>query len=214
MVETGPNPGGSVVWLHGLGADGHDFEPIVPHLGIQTPLRFVFPHAPVRPITLNGGMSMRAWYDIVDLNRNAAQDESGISLSSEQAIALMSNEFSKGIPWEKIVLAGFSQGGAIALYTLPRLNHKLAGVMALSSYMPVPQKFQQERLPTNDSTPVFMAHGQMDQVLPHEMGKESYDLLVAAGYSVSWYSYPMAHNVSPEEIVDIREWLARVFCED
>ena len=210
-VTTGTAPQGSVVWLHGLGADGHDFEPIVPHLKIETPLRFVFPHAPVRPVTLNGGMAMRAWYDILGLDRTAAQDEDGIKQSAAMAQQLLEREVERGIPWGKIVLAGFSQGGAIALYHAVRMPHTLAGVMALSTYMPIESAFEQERQPNNIGTPFFVAHGQYDPVLPCQMGVHSHQLLVDSGFTASWHQYPMEHSVSLEEIADIKAWLSGLF---
>lgn len=211
VVETGENPEGCVVWLHGLGADGHDFEPIVPHLRVSSALRYIFPHAPVRPITINGGMSMRAWYDIVDFDRNAAQDESGIRESAQLAMSIMEHQVANGIPWNKIVLAGFSQGGAIALHTLGHLQHKLAGVMALSTYVPLREEFQSSDVSINHDTPIFVAHGQMDPVLPESLGQEAYEILVGKGFQPSWRSYAMAHNVCPEEIVDIGTWLATIY---
>ncbi|MEM7280165.1 MAG: carboxylesterase [Pseudomonadota bacterium] len=210
-VTTGTTPEGSVVWLHGLGADGHDFEPIVPHLGINTPLRFVFPHAPVRPITINGGMSMRAWYDILAFDRNAIQDEQGIRDSAELAHALMLREVDRGIPWNKIVLAGFSQGGAITLYQSVRMKERLAGIMALSTYMPMEKHFDSESVSTNKDTPFFLAHGQYDPVLPCTMGEDAHKLLTQHGFKPQWTVYPMEHSVSMEEIADIKTWLAGVF---
>ncbi len=210
-VTTGSAPKGSVVWLHGLGADGHDFEPIVPHLDIQTPLRFVFPHAPVRPVTLNGGMEMRAWYDILGLDRTAAQDEAGIQESAAQTHQLLQREVERGIPWEKIVLAGFSQGGAIALYHSVRIQHTLAGVMALSTYMPIESSFESQRQQENIDTPFFVAHGQYDPVLPCQMGEHSYQLLATSGFQAKWHQYPMEHSVSLEEIADIKVWLSGIF---
>src|SRR6202035_5021601 len=192
-VETAPNPNAAVIWLHGLGADGHDFEPIVPELvsrGARA-WRFVFPNAPVRPVTLNGGMRMRAWYDIAGLDRRAAEDAAGFKDSDQKIRELIAREVTRGIPAARIVLAGFSQGGAVSLYTAPRLSEKLAGVMALSCYLPLGSAFGGQRIPVNDTTPIFMAHGQADATLPIAMGKKSRDFLTAQGYAVEWHDYPM-----------------------
>src|SRR5580692_274764 len=178
-TETAPKPNAAVIWLHGLGADGHDFEPMVPeivHRG-ERAWRFVFPHAPVRPVTINGGMSMRAWYDIKGLDRKAAEDVAGFRDTDAQIRQLIAKEGARGIPTERIVLAGFSQGGAVSLYTAPRFPEKLAGVMALSCYLPGRASFEVERAAANDGTPIFMAHGQWDATLPIVMGLQSRDWL-------------------------------------
>lgn len=216
-VASGANPEGSVIWLHGLGADGHDFEPIVPQLGLtgQRGLRFVFPHAPMRPVTINGGMTMRAWYDILTLGRGGPQDETGIRESGEQLRMLVERERERGMPYEKIVLAGFSQGGAIALHTALRFPHQLAGLMALSSYLPLPGSFDEEVVRNSEAQseelPIFMAHGTFDPMLPMALGQHTHEMLEKAGYEVEWHEYPMAHAVCPEEIADIRNWLLSVF---
>jgi phospholipase/carboxylesterase len=218
-IETGPSPVGSVVWLHGLGADGHDFEPIVPELRIPAdcPLRFVFPHAPVRPVTINGGMAMRAWYDIVSLDRDGPADEAGIRASAEMLERLIRQEQERGIPAQRIVAAGFSQGGAIALHAGLRFPERLAGLMALSTYLPLASRFDDEVVDNPDAAnsdlPIFMAHGTLDPVLPFEAGSMSRDRLVAAGFDVEWHEYPMAHGVCPEEIAHIRKWLLSVFVD-
>jgi len=211
-VQTGPNPTGTVIWLHGLGADGHDFEPIVPELARsgERALRFVFPHAPVRPVTLNAGYAMRAWYDIIGLDRHAAQDEEGVRSSDAAVRALIRRENERGIPTSRIVLAGFSQGGAQALYTGTRLPEKLAGIMGLSCYMLLAPRFAAERSEANQTTPIFMAHGVQDAVVAPHLGDETRRLLETAGYVVEWRTYPMAHAVSPQEIADIAEWLRRL----
>jgi phospholipase/carboxylesterase len=211
-VETAPRPNAAIIWLHGLGADGHDFEPMVPQLVArgQRAWRFVFPHAPVRPVTLNGGMRMRAWYDIKGLNRGVAEDVGGFQDTNMQIKELIAKEVERGIPTDRIVLAGFSQGGAVSLYTAPRLAEKLAGVMALSCYLPQQASFSAQRLSANDATPIFMAHGQADATLPIQLGLASRDFLKAQGYQVEWHDYPMAHSVCPAEAVDIREFLYRV----
>lgn len=216
-IATGADPDGSVIWLHGLGADGHDFEPIVPELQLpgSLSLRFVFPHAPVRPVTINGGMAMRAWYDIYSLERGGAVDEQGIRDSGEIANALIRRERERGIAADRIVLAGFSQGGAIALHAALRYPERLAGLMALSTYLPLAASLDAEVVDSpaavNNSIPVFMAHGSFDPVLPMQMGVESRDLLRDRGFEIEWHQYPMAHAVCAEEIAHIRHWLLGVF---
>lgn len=216
-VSTGARAEGSVIWLHGLGADGHDFESIVPELGFsgQLSLRFVFPHAPVRPVTINGGMSMRAWYDILTLERGGPQDEAGIRESSRLLEMLIEREHERGIPYENIVLAGFSQGGAIALHTALRYPHGLAGLMALSTYLPLVDSFDREVLHNMDAQsqelPIFMAHGSSDPMLPMTLGQHAHTILEKAGYEVEWHDYPMAHAICAAEIADVRNWLLSVF---
>jgi len=212
-IETAAKPDAAVIWLHGLGADGHDFEPIVPEIVRrgERAWRFVFPNAPVRPVTINGGMSMRAWYDIKGLNRQAVEDVAGFRESDAQIRQLIAREGERGIPADRVVLAGFSQGGAVSLYTAPRLPKTLAGVMALSCYLPCETSFGAERVPANDATPIFMVHGQADATLPIAMGLESRKFLVAQGYAVEWHDYPtMGHAVCREEVADIRRFLLRV----
>ena len=211
-VETAAKPDAAVIWLHGLGADGHDFEPIVPeivHRG-ERAWRFVFPNAPVRPVTINGGMPMRAWYDLKGLDRKAAEDVAGFRDTERQVRQLIAREAERGIPARRIVLAGFSQGAAVSLYTAPRFAEGLAGVMALSGYLPGADSFSAERAPANDATAIFMAHGRGDAVLPMALGVHSRDFLKAQGYVVEWHDYPMAHAVCAEEVADIREFLFRV----
>jgi phospholipase/carboxylesterase len=211
-VETARNPNAAVIWLHGLGADGHDFEPVVPQL-VQRgehAWRFVFPHAPVRPVTINGGMSMRAWYDIIGLDRTSAEDTVGFKGSEAEIRQLIDREVARGIPADRIVLAGFSQGGALSLYTALRLPARLAGVMALSCYLPLAASLAHERQAANDGAPIFMAHGLSDGVLPLALGLAARDLLRTHGYAVEWHQYPMAHSVCEAEIADIRQFLRRV----
>jgi phospholipase/carboxylesterase len=209
-VTAGENPVGSVIWLHGLGADGHDFEPIVPELRLPSdlPLRFVFPHAPTRPVTINGGMVMRAWYDIVTLDAEGRADADDVRESTAILEALIAREMERGIPADKIVIAGFSMGGAIAIHTALHTQHALAGLMALSTYLPLPGEV--EGSSGSRDLPVFMAHGSFDPMLPMQWGQLSAQKLEETGFSVEWREYPMAHAVCPQEIADIREWLLRV----
>jgi phospholipase/carboxylesterase len=211
-IETGPNPHSAVIWLHGLGADGHDFEPIVPELVRrgERPLRFVFPHAPVRPVTLNGGYAMRAWYDIIAIDRRAAEDEQGIRASQALVTELIRRENARGIPTERIVLAGFSQGGAMALFCGTRYPERLAGIIGLSCYQLLAARFDAERLPANQSTPIFLGHGVQDQVVMPVLGEATCRQLQAAGYAVEWHAYSMPHSVCPQEVSDIAAWLRRV----
>jgi phospholipase/carboxylesterase len=211
-VETGRTPTGTVIWLHGLGADGSDFEPVVPQLvrPDERALRFVFPHAPVRPVTINSGYAMRAWYDIVGIDRHSAQDERGIRASDAAIRELIRRENERGIPAGRIVLAGFSQGGAMALFSGTRYPEKIAGIMALSCYMLLAPQFQAERAPANQATPIFQAHGTQDPVVHPLLGEETRQLLEAAHYCVEWHTYPMAHAVCPQEIADIASWLRHV----
>jgi phospholipase/carboxylesterase len=208
-IQTGSKPAASIIWLHGLGADGHDFEPIVPELKLAKPLRFVFPHAPARPVTINQGMRMRAWYDILQFG-GGPEDEAGIRASQRKIEELISEEKEKGLPAAKIVMAGFSQGGAIALQTALRYPERLAGVLALSTYLPQAASLQSERSPANQGIPIFMAHGRYDDIIPLPRAEASRKLLEAAGYPVEWHEYPMPHSVCAEEIADIAAFLARI----
>lgn len=210
-TSTGPAPAASVIWLHGLGADGHDFEPVVPVLQPFLPCatRFVFPHAPVRPVTINGGYAMRAWYDILSFDRAAPQDLAGIRESHHAVLQWIHAENARGIGTDRIVLAGFSQGGAMALYSGVRLAQPLAGIMGLSCYLLEPARFPAEHHPVTLSVPVFLAHGDFDNVLPLELGERARDQLASAGYGVEWHRYAMPHSVSPEELDDIGRWLGR-----
>jgi phospholipase/carboxylesterase len=207
-VETGPNPQAAVIWLHGLGADGHDFEPIVPELPLPRPVRYVFPHAPVRPVTINNGMRMRAWYDILQFG-GGPEDEPGVRQSQKLVEGLVEEERRKGIKPGNIVLAGFSQGGAIALQTALRQPERIAGVLALSTYLPIAAKLGEAHA-ANRATPIFMAHGVYDDIIPLRRAEQSRELLKQAGYDVEWHTYPMPHSVSPEEIHDIGRFLQRV----
>ncbi|MBN8739896.1 MAG: carboxylesterase [Lysobacterales bacterium 69-70] len=208
-ITTRPRPSHSVIWLHGLGADGHDFAPIIPELvAPEWPaLRFVFPHAPLRPVTINGGAAMRAWYDIKGTDIASRQDEAGVRESMTQLDALIAREADRGVPAERVFLAGFSQGGAIVLAGGVRHARRLGGVVALSTYLPIDATTAAERSPANADLPVFMAHGSHDPVVPQPLGARSRDILRGLGYRVDWHSYPMAHSVCAEEIADLRQWL-------
>ena len=210
-IETGPAPRSAVIWLHGLGADGHDFEPIVPELGLPAskPVRFLFPNAPQRPVAINMGMRMRAWYDIFQLG-GGAEDEAGIRESQAQIEDLIAREVQRRIPHGKIVLAGFSQGGAIVLQTALRQHQRLAGLMALSTYLPLSTTLATERAAANNDLPIFMAHGQYDDMIPLTRAAHSRDMLQALGYAVDWHEYPMPHSVCPEEIAHIAAFLLRI----
>jgi phospholipase/carboxylesterase len=208
-IETGPKPGAAVIWLHGLGADGHDFEPIVPELRLPKPVRFVFPHAPIRPVTINQGLRMRAWYDIFQFG-GGPEDEAGVRASQKLLEQIISDEARRGFKPENIVLAGFSQGGVIALQTALRYPQRLAGIMALSTYVPIAASLAAERSEANQGLPIFMAHGQFDDLIPLERAKRSRELLEKLGYAVTWKDYPMPHAVCAEEIGDIARFLARV----
>ncbi len=211
-VETGPNPTFSIIWMHGLGADGHDFEPLVPELLVDgmPSLRFVFPHAPVRPVTINNGYQMRAWYDIVGIDRRSVEDFAGIQSSADAIGALISQENGRGVPTARIALAGFSQGGAMALHIATRHPEKLAGVIALSCYLPMAREFLTTRHAANQATPFFMAHGSQDPVVPYSLGDESRQLLQSAGHSVDWHSYPMPHALCEQEVTDLRAFLRKL----
>lgn len=212
-VETTANPRHSIIWLHGLGADGNDFAPVVPELVAKDwpALRFVFPHAPVRPVTINNGMSMRAWYDIHGFDLTARQDEAGIRASIGEVERLIARENERGVPSENIILIGFSQGGAIALAAGLRHAQKLGGIVALSTYLPMAATMAAERNPANASTPIFWGHGTADPVVVMQRGLDSREALQALGYAIDWHTYPMAHSVNAEEVVDLRRWLGQRF---
>ncbi|MFH1494072.1 MAG: dienelactone hydrolase family protein [Pseudomonadota bacterium] len=215
-ITTGTKPASAVIWLHGLGADGHDFAPIVPELGLPAGMavRFIFPHAPLLPVTINNGYVMPAWYDVRSLDLRQTEDETGIRASQQQVEALIRLEEARGIPASRIVLAGFSQGGAIALHTGLRHEAPLAGVLALSTYLPLPDTLDTEASPTNAHLPIFMAHGTADSVIPVAQGIASRNRLQDHRYRVEWREYPMAHSVCPGEITDIGQWLVRVLTEE
>jgi len=211
-IETAPAPTAAVIWMHGLGADGHDFEPIVPELrlGPRPAIRFVFPHAPLRPVTINQGHVMRAWYDIRALAGVRREDEAGVRQSARQIESLIARERQRGIPAERLVLAGFSQGGAMALHTGLRHAERLAGVMALSCYLPLASTLEAEAAPANRAVPIFWAHGVLDPMIPLALAEQRREQLAALGYAIEWHQYAMPHSVSAEEIAEIARWLGRV----
>ncbi|MGR4867471.1 alpha/beta hydrolase [Variovorax sp. LARHSF232] len=211
-IETGPHPTASIVLMHGLGADGNDFVPIAQELDLSGvgPVRFVFPHAPVMPVTVNGGYQMPAWYDIYGPNLVQREDEAGLRRSQASIEALIAKEKSRGIASGRIVVAGFSQGCAMALMTGLRHPEKLAGIVGLSGYLPLAQTLAAERHAVNQDTPIFMAHGNADPVVPLARATASRDALAQLGYSIEWHQYPMAHSVCMEEIADLNAWLLRV----
>lgn len=208
VIETAQNPRNSVIWLHGLGADGHDFEPIVDALELpgDASIRFIFPHAPVRPVTINGGIPMRAWYDFKQMIPGQGEDKQQIQESIGQLTNLIHIESEKGVATDRICLAGFSQGGVIALMTALQCGMPLAAIMGLSTYLPLNEAISDgvRRLP------VFLAHGQYDDVIPHVLGEKAHRDLEQQGFDVEWHEYPMAHSVCEEEIGHIRAWLLRV----
>jgi phospholipase/carboxylesterase len=208
-VELGPDDAShAVIWLHGLGADGHDFEPVVPELHLaDLPVRFIFPHAPIQPVTINGGMHMRAWYDIRSPQIQQDEDESGIHRSQTLLENLIAREGERGIPGQRIILAGFSQGGAIALQTGLRYAEPLGGILALSTYLPLVASLENERHEANSAIPIMMAHGRFDPIVPLSLAEDSRYFLQQAGYQVEWKIYPMQHQLCMEEIQDIASWL-------
>ena len=222
-IETAPGPGSAVIWLHGLGADANDFVPLVPELDLRgaagkpLAIRFVFPNAPVVPVTINGGMRMRAWYDILHLDLGGAadggaprEDEAGLRASHAAVGALVAREVARGIPASRIVLAGFSQGAAVSLLAGLRHSQRLAGILALSGYLPLAAMTAAERHSANADVPIFMAHGTQDPVVRMARAIASRDALAALGYEIEWHAYPMPHSVCPEEIAAIAGFLRRV----
>lgn len=212
-IETRAQPSHAVIWLHGLGADGHDFEPIVDQLDVDRlpAIRFIFPHAPIRPVTINGGYPMRAWYDIVSSDfSQRREDPRGVRDSASQLEVLIARENSRGIADANIVLAGFSQGGAVALHTGLRHPRRLAGILALSTYLPLAESFVAEASAANQDVPILMAHGHGDTVIPHDFARRSADFLLARGHALEWHSYFAEHTISLEELRDVEAWLQRV----
>ena len=208
-LETAPNPTAAVIWLHGLGADGNDFAGLVPELDLTglAPIRFIFPHAPSIPVTLNGGYVMPAWYDILGTQLQRVEDSAGIRKSALQIEALIADQVAKGIPASRVVLAGFSQGCAMVLHTGLRHPAKLAGIIALSGYLPLAGSVATERSAANKDTPIFMAHGTMDPMIALDRAEASRDALAALGCKVQWHTYQMPHSVHPSEIADIGRFL-------
>ena len=211
-ATTGDHPNASIIWLHGLGADGYDFLPIAKELDLSglASVRFIFPHAPMMPVTLNGGYVMPAWYDIVALDQSAPEDATGIRASARYVESLIAQENARGIPSRRIVLAGFSQGGVIALHAALRHPARLAGALILSSYLALGAALPKEAAAANRDLPIFMAHGSMDNIVAESLARDSKTLLTEMGYRVEWHDYAMAHSVCPEEIMDIGIWLRTV----
>jgi len=209
VLTPATTPVAAVIWLHGLGADGFDFVPIVDELRLPAalPVRFIFPHAAPRPVTINNGYVMRAWYDIKGFGPERAEDDAGIRESEGVVKQYIEQEIARGIPASKIVIAGFSQGGAIALQTALRYQQRLAGVMALSTYLPLRASLAVEAADANRDVPILMCHGVRDPVVPAQMGEASRDVLQGLGYRIEWHTYPMEHSVCIEEVVDISKWL-------
>jgi phospholipase/carboxylesterase len=208
-ITNSNNPTASVIWLHGLGADGHDFVPVIELLDLPY-IRFILPHAPYREVTINNGYEMRAWYDLYGLSRDCKQDEAGIRETQAQIEGLIEKELSRGIPSHRIALAGFSQGGAIVLHTGLRYQKKLAGLIALSTYLPLKSMLTTEKSLANQQTPIFMAHGSQDEVISLATGQASLAVLQTEGYNVDWHEYPIAHSVSIDEIDEIRTFLLSI----
>jgi phospholipase/carboxylesterase len=214
-VEINPaqQPQACLIWLHGLGADGHDFEPLITELRLvnEIGVRVVLPHAPPRPVTINGGMVMRAWYDVLSTDFGHTEDGSGIRQSEQELLTLIAREVANGIPAERIVLAGFSQGGAMALYTGVRYPRAFAGILALSCYLPLAESLARERCESSRAVPIMMAHGVSDPLIPLALAEQSRDRLRQLGYTVDWHTYSMPHAVYPQEIRDLRDWLENRF---
>jgi len=211
-IETAASPTCSIIWMHGLGAAGHDFVDIVPELGLpaRPGIRFVFPHAPMRPVTINAGYVMRAWYDIRDDGGTRREDPAGVRASQKSIEALLEREKARGVPARSIVLAGFSQGGAMALHTALRYGERLAGIMALSCSLPLADTLGAEASPANRDVPIFMAHGTHDPMIPMARAMRAREVLSGLGYRLEWHEYAMPHSVCLEEVRDISAWLGSV----
>ena len=208
VTQTAANPKIVIIWMHGLGADGHDFESVVPQFNIpDLPIKFVFPHAPKIPVTINGGMLMRAWYDITMMDIDRHVDKQSVLASQELVKELIAEQLADGFKYEQIILAGFSQGGAMSLQVSTNLKHKIAGIIALSSYLPIPEQTTKNTQQANINTPLFMGHGTQDPMVPYTLGKTSSKTLIKAGYQVDWHEYPIQHGVSMDEIMDIKQWI-------
>lgn len=205
--QTGDNPKIVIIWMHGLGADGNDFAPVVPGFNISgLPIKFVFPHAPKIPVTVNGGMVMRAWYDILAMDIDRHIDKKGIMTSVELIHELIDEQVKLGFSYDQIILAGFSQGAAMSIQVSTQYQHKLAGIIALSGYLPIPDQITKNNT-VNLNTPIFMGHGTQDPVVPFELGTNSKNILAKAGYNIDWHAYPIQHGVSMDELTDIRTWI-------
>jgi phospholipase/carboxylesterase len=209
-IESSPSTTASIVWMHGLGADGHDFTPIVPEIRLPFGVRYVFPHAPMRPVTINGGAVMRAWYDVRGIGGERREDGDGVRASQAKIEALVARERERGVPANRIVLAGFSQGGAMALHTGLRHGQRLAGIMALSCTLPLVATVAAEAAPDNRDVPIFLVHGIHDPLIPMARAEHARKVLTELGYPVEWHEYEMPHSVCPQEIHDLTAWLARV----
>jgi phospholipase/carboxylesterase len=208
ITQTAANPKIVIIWMHGLGADGHDFESVVPQFNIpDLPIKFVFPHAPKMPVTINGGMLMRAWYDITMMDLGKHADKASVLASEKLVKELIAEQLTDGFEYKQIILAGFSQGGAMSLHVSTNLKHKIAGIIALSSYLPIPEQLNEQTQAVNIDTPLFMGHGTQDPMVPYTLGKTSKATLIKAGYKVDWHEYPIQHGVSMDEIMDIKQWL-------
>jgi len=208
-LDSGKSPQHSIIWLHGLGADGEDFVPIAEEMSLPVAVRYIFPHAPKQPVTINGGFVMRAWYDIAAAEIHAQQDASGMRASQAEIEKLIAQEKQRGVKAENIFLAGFSQGGAIVLQTGLRHAEKLGGILALSTYLPLAETLALEASPAAKNTPIFMAHGHNDPIVPYSLGKSSAEKLSGLDYQLEWHEYPMQHSVCMEEVADIGTWLAQ-----
>jgi phospholipase/carboxylesterase len=208
VLDRGSAPVHSIIWLHGLGADGSDFVEVAEMINLPVSMRYIFPHAPKKPVTINGGFIMPAWYDIADLDIAAKQDAAGIHTSQLEIEKFIAHEVSRGIATENIFLAGFSQGGAIALHTGLRHPAKLAGIIALSTYLPLADTLSKEISLSAGKTPIFFGHGKHDSVVPHELGKQSADKLKQLGIQIEWHEYAMQHSVNADEISDIERWIS------
>lgn len=209
-LEIGKSPKHSIIWLHGLGADGEDFVPLAEEMNLPVAIRYIFPHAPKQPVTINGGFIMRSWYDIAEARIDARQDETGIRASQTEIEKIIAQEKARGVAACNIFLAGFSQGGAIALHTGLRQTERLGGILALSTYLPLHERFTTEASHEAKDTPIFMAHGRSDPVVPYALGKASRDLLQQQGYQIDWHEYGMQHSVCQEEVGDIERWIKAV----
>ena len=208
-LETGPSPNHSIIWLHGLGADGEDFVPVAEEMNLPVAVRYIFPHAPMQAVTVNGGYVMRAWYDIAAAEIHAQQDAAGIRASQAEIEKLIAQEKLRGVAAENIFLAGFSQGGAIVLHTGLRHAERLGGLLALSTYLPLAETLTGEMSASAADTPIFMAHGHSDPIVPYSLGKSSAEKLSGLGHRLEWHEYAMPHSVCMEEVHDIENWLTR-----